>query len=138
MTGTTAKPAPGYSLDLPDADGAAARGREFTHHALTRLGWLPTNDPTAQTLADDIVLLVSELVTNARRHATAPFRLHLHPTPRGLRIETTDASTTHPTLRPDQPAVPGGFGMRLINTLTDTWGITTHPNGKTIWLEVTR
>ncbi|MFC1408516.1 ATP-binding protein [Streptacidiphilus sp. N1-12] len=138
MSGTTADHSHGDRLDLTAAAGAVGRGRDFAEQILLRLGWLPTGEPTARRTADDVLLLVSELVTNACRHGAAPYRLLLRATGDGLRIEMTDAGSHLPVVGPDQPAVPGGFGMRLIAALADTWGVIEHPHGKTVWLEVTR
>ncbi len=128
----------GRSLELPEAPGAVGRARDFARLALTGFGWLPAADPAAQTAADDVLLLVSELVTNACRHGSAPYRLTLHPTRRGIRVEVTDTGDTLPAVGPDQPTRPGGFGMRLIDTLAGSWGVTPHPTGKTVWCELTR
>ena len=138
MSGRPADHTSGFRLDLPDATGAVGQGHAFTQQALLHLGWSSSNDPAAQRFADDVLLLASELVTNACRHGAAPYRLLLLPTSVGLRIEMSDASPLLPTVGPDQPAVPGGFGMRLIGALTDTWGVTTHRAGKTVWLELVR
>ncbi|WP_159049539.1 ATP-binding protein [Streptomyces sp. NRRL WC-3618] len=89
----------------------------------------------ARDLAEPALLLVSELVTPACGHAAAPYRLVLFPVPEGLWVEMADAGDATRVVGPDQPAVPGRFGMRLIATLARRLTVTHHDGGKTIWAE---
>ena len=125
-------------LVLTSSAGAVGVARDFARQALTGFGWLPARDRAAQTAADDLLLLVSELVTNACRHGAAPYRLTLEPIGADLRVEVADSGPELPTIRPDQPEVPGGFGMRLVGQLASAWGVRTDQGGKTVWLEMAR
>jgi anti-sigma regulatory factor (Ser/Thr protein kinase) len=125
-------------LVMPSSAGAVGAARDFARQALTGFGWLPAQDASAQTTADDLLLLVSELVTNACRHGAAPYRLTLEPKGADLRVEVADSGAELPTVRPDQPEVPGGFGMRLVEQLAGAWGVRTDEVGKTVWLEIAR
>ncbi|WP_416983244.1 SpoIIE family protein phosphatase [Streptomyces sp. T028] len=80
-------------------------------------------------------LIVSELVTNAIRHAEPPVQLRLiHD--RALICEVSDASSTAPHMRRARTYDEGGRGLLLVAQLTERWG--TRPGtkgGKTIWAE---
>jgi PAS domain S-box-containing protein len=77
-------------------------------------------------------LLVSELVTNAIRHAQPPIQLRL--TLDGmLSIEVSDASSTSPHLRRADRYDEDGRGLMLVAQLADRWGTRHTRTGKTIW-----
>jgi two-component sensor histidine kinase len=80
--------------------------------------------------------VVSELVTNAIRHAAPPIRLRLiHDAT--LIVEVSDASSTSPHLRRARTFDEGGRGLLLVAQLTERWGSRQHLTGKTIWAEQT-
>ncbi|MEV0556063.1 SpoIIE family protein phosphatase [Streptomyces sp. NPDC050597] len=79
-------------------------------------------------------LVVSELVTNAIRHAEPPIQLRLiHD--RTLICEVSDASSTAPHMRRARTYDEGGRGLLLVAQLTQRWGTRPTPTGKTIWAE---
>ncbi|WP_069817077.1 SpoIIE family protein phosphatase [Streptomyces sp. TP-A0874] len=79
-------------------------------------------------------LIVSELVTNAIRHASGPLNLRLI-RERSLICEVSDSSSTSPHLRHARTTDEGGRGLFLISQLTDRWGARYTPKGKVIWTE---
>ncbi|SCF75551.1 Anti-sigma regulatory factor (Ser/Thr protein kinase) [Streptomyces sp. Ncost-T10-10d] len=79
-------------------------------------------------------LIVSELVTNALRHATGPIRLRLL-RQSVLICEVSDASSTSPRLRHARTTDEGGRGLFLVAQLTHRWGTRYTPEGKIIWTE---
>jgi anti-sigma regulatory factor (Ser/Thr protein kinase) len=79
-------------------------------------------------------VVVSELLTNAVRHARPPVRVRLI-RDAALICEVTDASSTAPHLRKAQPMDEGGRGLFLVGQLTDRWGTRSTEDGKTIWAE---
>ncbi|MGP4028670.1 SpoIIE family protein phosphatase [Actinomadura sp. 3N407] len=81
-------------------------------------------------------LVVSELVTNAIRHAEGPIRLRLI-RDRTLICEVSDGSETSPHLRRARVFDEGGRGLLLVAQLTQSWGTRHTPHGKTIWAEQT-
>ena len=79
-------------------------------------------------------LVVSELVTNAIRHAQGPIQLRLI-RDRTLICEVSDGSSTAPHLRRARAFDEGGRGLLLVSQLTQRWGTRQTPHGKTIWAE---
>ncbi|MFI6033248.1 SpoIIE family protein phosphatase [Streptomyces sp. NPDC051315] len=85
-------------------------------------------------LAMTTELIVSELVTNAIRHAEPPIRLRLLRDSR-LTCEVADASSTAPRLRHARSTDEGGRGLFLVAQLAHRWGARYTSGGKIIWAE---
>jgi anti-sigma regulatory factor (Ser/Thr protein kinase) len=83
---------------------------------------------------DNVELVVSELVTNAIRHADAPIRLRLIQD-QCLICEVSDGSAAAPHPRRARTLDEGGRGLLLVGQLTDRWGTRQTPTGKIIWAE---
>ncbi|MYY85922.1 ATP-binding protein, partial [Streptomyces sp. SID335] len=89
--------------------------------------------------AEDVLLVVSELVTNACLHAEGPDELRLSSDGKVLRIEVSDRGTGQPAPRtPHRAGRPGGHGMFIVQRLCLDWGVVRNPGaaGKTVWAEV--
>ncbi|WP_066943959.1 ATP-binding protein [Streptomyces lushanensis] len=90
-------------------------------------------------LEDSALLVLSELLTNAGRHAqVVPEQIietHYFRRPAGLRIEVHDGSPELPRRRPAGPEASGGRGLVLVDALADEWGVIEHGEGrgKTVW-----
>ncbi|MEV7175158.1 ATP-binding protein [Kitasatospora sp. NPDC093679] len=124
-------------LALYESRGAVQHCRDFTREALHDWGWLPAVDGERLAVAEDVLLMVSELVTNACLHAGGPRELVLQRTGGGLRVEVSDDSVDLPVLQTDRPrSSPGGHGLRVVDRLAASWGSVPRPPGKTVWLEV--
>ena len=88
---------------------------------------------------DDVVLCVSELVTNAIRHSTpheGTFHLDILVDRDKLRIECHDSGAKRPTLLAASGADEGGRGLLLVQALTSRWGVGLRPAGKCVWFEI--
>ncbi|WP_371101251.1 SpoIIE family protein phosphatase [Streptomyces sp. PU_AKi4] len=112
--------------DLPADPAVVAEARRTSTRQLARWG------------LDDLVftteLIVSELVTNAIRHAGGPVRLRLiHE--QALVCEVFDGGATAPHLRHPRAMDEGGRGLLLVSQLTQRWGTRFVPDGKIIWAE---
>ncbi|WUX86314.1 ATP-binding protein [Streptomyces sp. NBC_01426] len=89
---------------------------------------------------DDVLLLVSEVVTNACLHAGGPRELVLRHAPGRLRVEVSDDNPEPPRRRVSgDRGRPGGHGLVVLERLARSWGA--QPSGgagvgKTVWLEV--
>jgi PAS domain S-box-containing protein len=88
-----------------------------------------------EAVADRAELLVSELVTNAVRHARGPVELRMV---RGasLLVEVTDPVPDPPRERTASPDDEGGRGLPLVARLSRRWGTRREPAGKTVWFEL--
>lgn len=86
-------------------------------------------------LADTVVLLVSELVTNAVLHARSTTRIRLDLGGSALRVEIDDVGGRLPA--PLAPALldENGRGLRMVAQLTARSGCTDFAGGKSIWFE---
>ncbi|MFE1879356.1 ATP-binding protein [Streptomyces diastatochromogenes] len=129
-------------LTLRGTSGAVTRCRDFTAAALAEWGWLPAETPEIREQAEDVLLLVSEVVTNACLHAGGPQELVLRHAGGRLRMEVSDASPEHPHAQAHRsPALPGGHGLMVLDRLAGAWGSEAKPDlagGKVVWVEVTR
>ncbi|WP_329019565.1 ATP-binding protein [Streptomyces sp. NBC_00690] len=87
------------------------------------------------------LIVLSELFTNAVRHAKVPGReieTRYAPLWRGVRIEVHDASHLLPRVVPAGLDSTGGRGLPLVEELSDAWGVTPrHGPGKVVWAELT-
>ncbi|MEU6803622.1 ATP-binding protein [Streptomyces neyagawaensis] len=88
--------------------------------------------PVPTSLARDAELVVSELVTNALRHAPGPCGLVLRLSGDALAITVWDTSPTHPTTRDGDRYRVGGHGLRLVHMVSDHVAVTPHGRGKQI------
>ncbi|GHF38363.1 ATPase [Kitasatospora xanthocidica] len=125
-------------LVLAGSEGAVQRSRDFSRRALASWDWLPAFTGERSAVTDDVLLMVSELVTNACMHAPGgPRELRLSWNGVRLRVEVTDASPVPPRLRPfTDPGRPGGHGLRVVDRLARAWGSLPEGEGKLVWLEV--
>ena len=95
---------------------SAADARAAVRALLARVGL----DPHHRS-SQDAQLVVSELVTNAARHAPGPAALEFELTPDGdlLRISVRDSSPRLPQPRERDGGRIGGHGLYLISQLCD-------------------
>jgi serine/threonine-protein kinase RsbW len=85
----------------------------------------------------DLELLVSELVSNAVLHGSGAVRLVLRRDGDCVRAEVSDESPDLPMRLPATGA-HGGFGVRLLVQLAESWGVHRHfdGEGKTVWFRI--
>ncbi|MEV7197845.1 ATP-binding protein [Streptomyces sp. NPDC093510] len=126
-------------LSLNGASGIVPLARDYTREALHAWGWLPAESAERRAAAEDVLLVVSELVTNACLHAEGPDELWLSSDGKVLRIEVSDRGTGQPAPRtPHRAGRPGGHGMFIVQRLCMDWGVVRTPGaaGKTVWAEL--
>jgi anti-sigma regulatory factor (Ser/Thr protein kinase) len=117
------------AVELPPEPTAAAQARRFAGERCSKWG--------VSEARDAVVLLVSELVTNAVKHARSQVRVRLVRRARAVRVEVHDNDPTPPSPRVADSLEESGRGFGLITALTCKWGVEYHEgNGKTVWFDV--
>ena len=104
---------------------SARAAREFVASTLEDWGW---TDQVATA-----ILLTSELVTNAVIHAQSDIEVTVRGE-RSLRVQVSDDSSEQ--LSPVR--LGNGRGLRLVDTLAASWGVSPEGRGKSVWFELAR
>ncbi|MDF3300511.1 ATP-binding protein [Streptomyces tropicalis] len=125
-------------LEIRPDPAEVGRARRWARSRLAGSG-IGADEPLAETL----ILLVSELVTNAVVHTGCPavLRLSLPGMPEEaavVRLEVADSSTRAPVPRCADGDATGGRGLALVDGLADRWGWSSEGAGKRIWCELDR
>ncbi|EGE40128.1 ATP-binding protein [Streptomyces griseus] len=104
----------------------AAGAREGARNFLEAL-----RDPaTTPETAEAVLLVVSELVTNALRHGGGTYTLRLTAHPDLIEVAVSDLSPQPPHMRdPDLTGATGGFGWRTVTHLARTTAVIRRPTG---------
>ncbi|MEV8390627.1 MULTISPECIES: ATP-binding protein [unclassified Streptomyces] len=111
---------------------ARAYAREFIAYHLPDL---------APDHADNVELVVSELVTNAVRYGTEPgdcLLVELFGVAARVRIEVRDPVRRRPSFKPASHERDRGRGLFIVEALAECWGVVDQPFGKTVWAVVAR
>jgi anti-sigma regulatory factor (Ser/Thr protein kinase) len=116
-------------LRLPDRPSAPREAREHLRRYLEPMKVSPAS-------IDVILLLSSEVVTNALRHAPPPGELRLRAQDGLVRVEVTDSHPLAPRHREPDAESPGGRGLWLLDALAIRWGHARESDGKCVWFEV--
>jgi anti-sigma regulatory factor (Ser/Thr protein kinase) len=123
----------GFDVLLTEGSAAGAAARRAV---LEGNGALPTR------VRDDVLLLVSELVTNAVRHAGAgpdrPVRLEVRRESQRVRVAVADEGpgfTWHPRVS-NGPKESGGWGLFFVDRIADCWGVERTTSGSRVWFEI--
>ncbi|AWZ04592.1 MULTISPECIES: ATP-binding protein [unclassified Streptomyces] len=105
---------------------AVAEARQAARSFLETLGQ-PAIEPEH---ADTVILVVSELVTNALRHGGGAYVLRLAAHPDTVEVSVEDSSPRPPRMRtPDLVDGTGGFGWHMVNDLAHATIVTPTPEG---------
>jgi anti-sigma regulatory factor (Ser/Thr protein kinase) len=112
-----------------EAEPASARAaRQFVRDRL--------HEWHCEHVAEAVVLLISELVTNAIVHAGTSVALTVQCAEDAIRVEIDDHSTELPVPRRVAPDPISGHGLKLVDVMSGRWGVEQQPGGKTVWFEV--
>ncbi|MFG2681904.1 ATP-binding protein [Streptomyces sp. NPDC048392] len=134
-TATSAPPSVAPSgVPAPGGRGGAAAARAYAE-SVARARWGgPGRDVREEDVAD-LLLVVSELVTNAIRHGEGLTGFEVRPTDEGLWIAVSDGSSVVPRAAYAFPTTHpgGGYGWPLVTLLARDIAVAAHPGGgKTI------
>jgi anti-sigma regulatory factor (Ser/Thr protein kinase) len=115
------------TVRLPRDPAAAAAARRVVR---TRFGQFLTGD----TL-DDVLLVISELVSNAVLHGTGDIELRVTYDGRRISGDVADqgAGFARPTHR-RAPGQIGGNGLHIVDRVASCWGI--HDHAAHVWFEI--
>jgi anti-sigma regulatory factor (Ser/Thr protein kinase) len=110
---------------------AIAPARRWARERLNEAG-------VEQDRLDLLVLLVSELVTNAVAHADPPVLLRVDVDDERTRVEVTDGARDVPVLKDPPPTALGGRGVMFVDRLASAWGTAPESGAavKAVWFEL--
>ncbi len=97
--------------------------RRFVRHVLR---------DQSREIVEAVELMACELATNCVRHAHTDFELAIESQGQ-IRVEVRDTGQGRPEPRSPTPREPSGRGLRIVEAMSDTWGIIQSPSGKTVW-----
>jgi anti-sigma regulatory factor (Ser/Thr protein kinase) len=109
-----------------EAPGAA---RRFVAAALESLG---------ECDRVGILVVVSELVTNAVLHAASDLSVSVSVSDSVIRVEVRDASRAVPAAFEAANRATNGRGLTVVNAWATRWGTELLDSGKVVWAEVAR
>ena len=114
--------------ELPPDPASAGLARRITRGAL---GGKPAD------VVDTAELLVSELVANAVRHASAAPEISIDLDGGRVRVTVSDTSPETPDVRHSSLEAENGRGLLLVESLADAWGWYRTNRGKRVWFMLT-
>lgn len=92
--------------------------------------------PFGAGAGDTVVLLTSEVVSNALIHAGSAPTVTVTVEGRRVRVEVADSSPALPVRKRYGPDATTGRGMMLLDALADAWGAVRTASGKYVWFEL--
>ena len=87
-------------------------------------------------LIDTMVLLVSEVVTNAILHSGSGAELRLSLSGHAVRAEVRDRSRVPPAVMQYSDNATTGRGMLIVESLATAWGTEVDGKGKVVWFSL--
>ena len=81
---------------------------------------------------------MTELATNALRHAYSPFTVVVSMQEDAIRITVRDASPLPPALRDAPQVATSGRGLAIVASLSTRWAAEPYRRGKVVWAELAR
>lgn len=87
-------------------------------------------------ILEAVELMATELATNCVQHAQTSFELKIDHGGRQIRIEVRDTGPGRPVPRSPTPRERTGRGLRIVEAMSDSWGIDPSAPGKTVWFTV--
>jgi signal transduction histidine kinase/DNA-binding response OmpR family regulator len=115
-----------FALGVPDNLAAIAEVRDRVTGVLRAWG-------ASDVAIDDVVLIVSELVTNALLHGRPPVELRLRNSHVHLVLEVQDGASYLPRRMRPTTDDEHGRGLQLAALLARRWGTRPTRDGKVVW-----
>jgi two-component sensor histidine kinase len=82
----------------------------------------------------DVLLVVDELTSNALRHGEPPRQVRLLRKRGWLGVEVDDTCVDPACPRP--PSAGGGYGLKMVASMSVSWGQEQRSTGKTVWAAI--
>ncbi|SDI41702.1 ATP-binding protein [Nonomuraea jiangxiensis] len=115
---------------LPEEMDSITVARQIVRRALAECGY--------EGHHEDVLLVVSELVTNALLHGEGGPGLRMWGGASHVRVEVSDTGAHMPEARVPGPA--SGWGLHVVRLLSTGWGISSNgegkEGGKMVWCEL--
>ncbi|MFE7852911.1 ATP-binding protein [Streptomyces sp. NPDC101209] len=111
--------------------GCIAEARSFAARFVSslRTEWCAAVDERAE---NEVLLVVSELVTNADRHSNGPYILELEGTDAAVTVCVCDSSVALPRRFPRDPSRVGRHGLEIVHALASRVVVERVPVGKRV------
>ncbi|MDT0485457.1 ATP-binding protein [Streptomyces doebereineriae] len=124
-------------IPVPPLEGSAdiAEARDLARVFLTSVQ-AEHGLPVSARAMGMVQLVVSELVTNARKYAPGPCLLDLEINESAVRISVWDSSTTQPSVQAADPERVGRHGLEIVMAVSQTFCVHREPVGKRITVSV--
>jgi hypothetical protein len=134
----TARPAraPGRSRGTRSFPLDRDAPRQARHFALDLLRNWRLEQRCGVNLACDVAIVVSELATNAVRHARSGFTVSLMLGPEAIQIRIEDARPVAGSHGDPPLPVSPDHGLGLVDAVSARWGVQPADGGKTVWAEL--
>lgn len=115
-------------LQIPPVSTGIGEARRFTRAQMKIWG--------LAAIADNAILMISELVTNAILHGGEGAVLTLLADELRIRAEVRDSSPAMPVVRSYSETATTGRGMVIVDALASDWGTYRVDGGKVVWFEL--
>jgi anti-sigma regulatory factor (Ser/Thr protein kinase) len=111
---------------IRNTPAAPALARRYVDEALS-------DSPRA--VVDAIALMVSELATNCVRYVSSDFTVSIERTANEVRVDVADDDAGRVEMRRPGPDELTGRGLRIVDELSDSWGVSNAADGggKSVW-----
>jgi anti-sigma regulatory factor (Ser/Thr protein kinase) len=113
------------SVRLPPDPASAGVARRFVEQVV--------GEVVRPAALDVIVLLTSELVTNAVVHAGTPVEVLVRDLHGSVLVEVFDGGPEVPVVVDGVLACNSGRGLNIVEVLSEAWGVHPGRGGKTVW-----
>jgi len=120
-----------YTVELPPEPASARRGREFARSVVTPWG--------LEEMLDDIALGITELISNAVRHAKSGVVVTIRRDQQCVTIEVLDhnPAPVQPVANvQEDPYATSGRGLHLVSAISADWGVRRIASGKVVWFSL--
>ena len=115
------------SMTFPATPASIASTREFARGVVTE---------APDEARDAMILMISELATNAVRHARTDFTVTTTHTESMVEVSVSDHGGGTPLKRDPPHTEPTGRGLLIVDTFSDEWGITRSGRTTVIWFRL--